>query len=76
MGIELKRYIIVFIPGLQMSLGYGPSTYEISIQNATNSSGQISHRFLKRKIVGLILICLTLLDCPILWKPLNINIAA
>lgn len=47
--IEKKSYIIAFIQTSQMSLGYGSPIYVISTQIATNSTLQISHRFLKRE---------------------------
>ena len=57
-----------------MPLGYKPSIYEISTQNATNSALQIPYRFLKEGREDswsfLAFICLPLLYCPILWESL------
>lgn len=75
----VTSHIIAFIAASQISLGYEPSIYEISTQNATNSDLQIPYRYLKKEIEDswsfLVLFTITGLS-HFIGKSFNFNIVA
>lgn len=78
--VEIETsHIRAFIPASQISLGYEPSTYEISTQNAINSDLQIPYRYLKNEredsLPFLILFTITGLF-HFIGKSFNFNIVA